>query len=128
MLKSILFTVRDLKTWSKVCVRGYSFSQCHFKQQVKSTSGRKSDSINWIRRQINDPYVRQAKIEHYRCRSAFKLLEIDDKYQFLKPGYSVIDCGACPGSWTQVAIDRVRSKESDGNETYRYLIGKYSPN
>ena len=95
--------------------RSYSLSKnLDLKQNVKSTRGRKSDSINWLRRQINDPFVRQAKMEHYRCRSAFKLIEMDDKYHFLRRGSTVIDCGASPGSWTQVAVDRVIDMKSQG--------------
>jgi len=56
---------------------------------------------------MTDPYVKMAHQESYRCRSAFKLLEMDDKYGFLKPGMAAIDCGAAPGSWSQVAVERV---------------------
>jgi len=60
-------------------------------------------------RQLNDPFVKAAHLQNYRCRSAFKLIEIDDKYRLLKPGLSVIDCGAAPGAWSQVAVQRVNS-------------------
>ncbi|XP_044739272.1 rRNA methyltransferase 2, mitochondrial [Chrysoperla carnea] len=68
--------------------------------------GKKVSSQQWLTRQLNDPYVEKAKMMNYRCRSAFKLIEIDDKNSFLKPGQTVIDCGAAPGSWTQVAVLR----------------------
>jgi 23S rRNA (uridine2552-2'-O)-methyltransferase len=60
--------------------------------------------------------VKQAKVENYRARSAFKLIELDDKYHFLKPSSIVIDCGACPGSWSQVAAERTRSEELEGSQ------------
>lgn len=58
---------------------------------------------------MNDPYVKKAREESYRCRSAFKLIEIDDKFHILKPGHVVLDCGAAPGSWSQVAVRRVNA-------------------
>lgn len=63
----------------------------------------------WIARQQKDPYVRASHVLNYRCRSAFKLLEIDDKFTLLRPGASVVDCGAAPGAWSQVAVQRVNS-------------------
>ena len=64
---------------------------------------------NWVKRQTRDPYVKNAVLMNYRCRSAFKLIEINEKCHILKPGDIVIDCGAAPGSWTQVAVERVNS-------------------
>ncbi|KAJ8929569.1 hypothetical protein NQ314_017733 [Rhamnusium bicolor] len=66
-------------------------------------------SQHWLSRQLSDPYVEKAKLLNYRCRSAFKLIEIDDRFKILHPGDIVIDCGASPGSWTQVAVKRVNS-------------------
>lgn len=66
--------------------------------------GKKHSSQLWLMRQMKDPYVEKAKQENYRCRSAFKLLEINEKHHILYPGRIVIDCGAAPGSWTQVAV------------------------
>ncbi|XP_062846458.1 rRNA methyltransferase 2, mitochondrial [Trichomycterus rosablanca] len=63
----------------------------------------------WMVRQMRDPFVKAAQSQNYRCRSAFKLLELDEKYCLLKPGFSVIDCGAAPGAWSQVAVQRVNS-------------------
>lgn len=68
-----------------------------------------ASSNDWISRQIADPYVEKAKMLNYRCRSAFKLLEIDERFKILHPGQMVIDCGASPGSWTQVAVEKVNS-------------------
>lgn len=68
-------------------------------------------SQEWLKRQMNDPYVKRAREEHWRCRSAYKLMEMDDRLRLLSPGMSVIDCGAAPGSWSQVAVDRTNSSE-----------------
>lgn len=67
--------------------------------------GKKHSSQLWLTRQMRDPYVEKAKQENYRCRSAFKLLQINEKFKILSPGMIVIDCGAAPGSWTQVATN-----------------------
>lgn len=63
----------------------------------------------WLERQSRDPYVKRAREEDWRCRSAFKLLEIDAKHKLLKPGQLVIDCGCAPGSWTQVIVQKINS-------------------
>jgi 23S rRNA (uridine2552-2'-O)-methyltransferase len=77
------------------------------KTRVKSAKGRKPSSTRWLQRQLNDPYVKEAKAKGYRSRAAFKLLELDDKFRFLKPGARVLDLGAAPGGWSQVARSRV---------------------
>ena len=69
--------------------------------------GLKASSANWLTRQLNDPYVAQAKREGYRSRAAFKLAEIDDKFRIFKKNATVVDLGAAPGGWSQVALDRV---------------------
>jgi 23S rRNA (uridine2552-2'-O)-methyltransferase len=74
---------------------------------------RSQSSKQWLDRQLNDPYVARAKREGYRSRAAFKLIEIDDKYRFLKKGGRVVDLGAAPGGWSQVAAKRV-SAPGDG--------------
>lgn len=78
--------------------------------RVKKAKGRKESSRRWIERQLNDPYVREAKAKGYRSRAAFKLVELDDKFHFLKPGARVLDLGAAPGGWSQVAAKRVGPK------------------
>src|ERR1700690_3064910 len=75
--------------------------------RVKTGKGRKLSSKLWLERQLNDPYVTRAKREGYRSRAAYKLTEIDDKARFLKKGGRVIDLGAAPGGWSQVAAKRV---------------------
>lgn len=67
-----------------------------------------TSSKGWIQRQARDPYVKAAKANQYRARSAFKLLQLDSKYKLLKKGHVVIDCGAAPGGWTQVIARKVR--------------------
>ena len=74
--------------------------------QVKSGGKRKLSSKLWLECQLNDPYVAKAKREGYRSRAAFKLIEIDDKFRLIKRGSRVIDLGAAPGGWVQVALDR----------------------
>ncbi len=83
------------------------------KVRVKTAKRRKPSSTAWLERQLNDPYVARAKAEGYRARSAYKLIEIDDRYHLLKPGDRVVDLGAAPGGWSEVAADRVRSTPAD---------------
>jgi 23S rRNA (uridine2552-2'-O)-methyltransferase len=81
------------------------------KVRIKSGKSRKLSSKLWLERQLNDPYVARAKREGYRSRAAFKLIEIDDKARFLKKGARVVDLGAAPGGWSQVAAKRVSAPE-----------------
>jgi 23S rRNA (uridine2552-2'-O)-methyltransferase len=81
---------------------------------VKTGGKRKLSSKLWLERQLNDPYVAKAKAQGFRSRAAFKLLEIDDKYRLLKPGQSVVDLGAAPGGWSQIAAKRVGSADGKG--------------
>lgn len=76
--------------------------------------GRTASSRSWLERQLNDPYVARAQREGYRSRAAFKLIQIDDKARFLKPGHRVVDLGAAPGGWSQVAATRVRAEAREG--------------
>jgi 23S rRNA (uridine2552-2'-O)-methyltransferase len=80
------------------------------KVRVKTGKTRSLSSKLWLERQLNDPYVERAKREGLRSRAAFKLMEIDDKYHLLKPGARVVDLGAAPGGWSQVAAKRVSGK------------------
>jgi 23S rRNA (uridine2552-2'-O)-methyltransferase len=81
---------------------------------VKTGGKRKLSSKLWLERQLNDPYVAQAKRDGYRSRAAYKLLEIDDKYRLLKPGMTVVDLGAAPGGWSQIAARRVGAADGKG--------------
>ncbi len=75
--------------------------------RVRTAKGRKIASTRWLQRQLNDPYVEEAKRRGYRSRAAFKLAEIDDKHRLLRPGMIVVDLGAAPGGWSQIAAQRV---------------------
>lgn len=79
-------------------------------ERVKTARGRKPSSTRWLQRQLNDPYVQEARKLGFRSRAAFKLIELDDRFHFLKPGLRVVDLGAAPGGWTQVAVQRVGAK------------------
>jgi 23S rRNA (uridine2552-2'-O)-methyltransferase len=84
------------------------------KQRLKTARKRTLSSQKWLERQLNDPYVARAKTEGYRSRAAFKLLEIDEKYHLLKPGQRVVDLGAAPGGWSQIAAKKVGSVSGKG--------------
>lgn len=75
--------------------------------RLRSAKGRSVGSQRWLARQLNDPYVRAAKAQGLRSRAAFKLIELDAKYRLLRPGARVVDLGAAPGGWTQVAVRKV---------------------
>ena len=76
------------------------------KEVLKTAKRRKSSSTRWLQRQINDPYVRQAQAEGKRSRAAYKIIQIDERYKIFNFGDSVLDLGAAPGSWTEVALER----------------------
>lgn len=80
------------------------------KQRVKTAKKKTVSQTRWLERQLNDPYVARAKREGWRSRAAFKIIEIDDKYHLLKPGSRVVDLGAAPGGWSQVAVKRIGPK------------------
>ena len=84
------------------------------RQTVRKSAKRTPSSRAWLDRQLNDPYVARAKVDGYRSRAAYKLIEIDDKARLLAPGGRVVDLGAAPGGWSQVAASRVRSKDGPG--------------
>jgi len=83
--------------------------------RVKTAKGRKLSSTRWLQRQLNDPYVAEARKQGYASRAAFKLIELDDKFRFLRPGKRIVDLGAAPGGWTRVAVER--AKPGDKNNT-----------
>ena len=90
-------------------VRSKSSGSRDLKVRVKTGKGRKLSSKLWLERQLNDPYVARAKREGMRSRAAYTLIEIDDKARFLKKGARVVDLGAAPGGWAQVAAKRVHA-------------------
>lgn len=84
------------------------------KQRLRTARGRTTSSQRWLERQINDPYVAAARRQGRRSRAAFKLTEIDDKYRLFRSGLRVVDLGAAPGGWAQVAAERVKAVEGQG--------------
>ena len=84
------------------------------KTRVKTGKNRSLSSKLWLERQLNDPYVADAKRAGYRSRAAYKLIEIDDKQHLFRPGMRVVDLGAAPGGWSQIAAKRVRAGEGIG--------------
>lgn len=102
----------SINIWTRVC-RQISTSCRKLKETPK---GKSHSSHQWLSRQFSDPYVQKAKMENYRCRSAFKLLEMNSKHKFLQPGLKVLDCGAAPGSWSQVAVKLVNSDGHDNKK------------
>jgi 23S rRNA (uridine2552-2'-O)-methyltransferase len=77
------------------------------RERVKTSKRRTASSNRWLERQLNDPYVREAKAKGYRSRAAFKIVELDSKFRLFKKGMRVLDLGAAPGGWSQVAATRV---------------------
>ncbi|WP_029057241.1 RlmE family RNA methyltransferase [Stappia stellulata] len=82
-------------------------------ERVKTAKRRTNSSARWLQRQLNDPYVRAAKIDGYRSRAAYKILEIDDRHHILKTGQRIVDLGAAPGGWCQVAAAKTGSTDQD---------------
>ena len=91
--------------------------------KVKTAKGRKLSSTLWLERQLNDPYVQRAKREGFRGRAAYKILELDDRYGFLKPGARVVDLGCAPGGWCQVAVPRVNALGDNPKKPQGRVIG-----
>lgn len=81
------------------------------KVKLKDRKKRTASSKRWLERQLNDPYVHKARLEGYRSRAAYKLIDINDKFKIFKPGQKVIDLGAAPGGWTQVAVALTATKK-----------------
>jgi 23S rRNA (uridine2552-2'-O)-methyltransferase len=84
------------------------------KTKVRTAGKRSLSSTLWLERQLNDPYVAQARREGFRSRAAYKLIEIADKYRLFKPGQRIVDLGAAPGGWSQVAARSVGSPSGKG--------------
>lgn len=96
-------------------------------ERLRTAKGRKPSSIRWLERQLNDPYVREAQRLGYRSRAAFKLIELDDRFHLLRPGLRVVDLGAAPGGWTQVAVARVKAGSPKGGSVVGIDILAYDP-
>ncbi|MDR6954270.1 23S rRNA (uridine2552-2'-O)-methyltransferase [Ancylobacter sp. 3268] len=84
------------------------------KVRLKKARSLSTSSQKWLQRQLNDPYVARAKREGWRSRAAFKLIEIDEKMKLLRPGLRVVDLGAAPGGWSQVAAQKVKAEDGHG--------------
>ena len=82
--------------------------------RVKTAGKRRSSSTRWLQRQLNDPYVAEARKQGYRSRAAFKLLQLDEKFSLLRRGQRIVDLGAAPGGWTQVAVARAQPDSGGG--------------
>ena len=95
----------------------------NMRTKVKTARGRKLSSTLWLERQLNDPYVQRAQREGYRGRAAFKIMEIDDKHRFLVPGARVVDLGAAPGGWCQVAVKRVNALGEKSGKAVGTILG-----
>ena len=97
--------------------------QRDLKVKVKSARGKTVSQVKWLQRQLNDPYVKRAKLEGFRGRAAFKILELNEKYNFLIPGSKVVDLGCAPGGWSQVAVDLVNALGVKKNVKIGSVIG-----
>jgi 23S rRNA (uridine2552-2'-O)-methyltransferase len=97
--------------------------QRDLKVKVKTARGRRASSTRWLQRQLNDPYVKRARAEGYRGRAAFKIMELDDKFGFLKPGVRVVDLGCAPGGWCQVAVPRVNALGDQTDKPPGFILG-----
>ena len=96
-------------------------------EKVKTAKKRKPSSTRWLQRQLNDPYVHEARKQGYRSRAAFKLRELDDRFHLLKAGLRVVDLGAAPGGWTQVAVERVKPGTGSGGAVVGIDILDWDP-
>ncbi len=99
----------------------------NLKVRVKTARGRTTSSTQWLQRQLNDPYVAEAKRRGLRSRAALKLEQLDKKYQLFKPGMRVIDLGAAPGGWSQVALERVRTGSGPAGQVIAVDIADMEP-
>ena len=97
--------------------------QRDLKVKVKSARGKTVSQVKWLQRQLNDPYVKRAQLEGFRGRAAFKILELNEKFNFLLPGSKVVDLGCAPGGWSQVAVELVNALGTKKNVKIGSVIG-----
>ncbi|XP_051017104.1 rRNA methyltransferase 2, mitochondrial [Acomys russatus] len=97
-------------------VQRFHTAACHYKSKTGAEH-------QWLTRHLKDPFVKAAKVESYRCRSAFKLLEMNRKHRILRPGLRVLDCGAAPGAWSQVAVQEVNATGADPSSPVGFVLG-----
>lgn len=115
------FCTKNLYDFQIHILRKFSSSNPLRKVVPDNLKNKSKSSQDWLTRQLNDQYVKKSRFESYRCRSAFKLLQIDERYKILKPGMVVVDCGAAPGSWTQVLVKKLIT-DSSGSEVPKSTI------
>ncbi|MCU0838716.1 MAG: RlmE family RNA methyltransferase [Rhodospirillales bacterium] len=94
---------------------------------LRNRKRRSNSSRRWLERQLNDPYVAEAKRRGYRSRAAFKLIELDDRFRLLAPGMRVVDLGAAPGGWTQAAVSRVQAGQPRGGTVLAVDLAVIAP-
>lgn len=111
-------------TRTLVHFRSFRTNCIHLKTVPSNIKGKNSSSSHeWLTRQLNDVYVQKSRYDRYRCRSAYKLLEIDERFNILKPKSAVVDCGAAPGSWTQVVVKKLKlDSDFNINGIYNFYI------
>ncbi|MGE0748906.1 MAG: RlmE family RNA methyltransferase [Rhodospirillales bacterium] len=95
--------------------------------RLRKVRGRSASSARWLERQINDPYVAEAKRRGLRSRAAWKLIQLDDKFRVLRPGARVLDLGAAPGGWTQVAVERAKAGQAGGGRVLAIDLAAMDP-
>lgn len=96
-------------------------------ERVRTARGRTTSSQRWLQRQLNDPYVAESRRLGLRSRAAFKLMQLDDRFHFLKQGGRVVDLGAAPGGWTQIAVQRVKAGQPGGGHVVGLDILEWDP-
>lgn len=79
------------------------------KEIPQNLKGKSKSSQDWLTRHINDPFVKKSRFDNYRARSAYKLIEIDNRFSVLKAGQCIVECGAAPGAWSQVVVERINA-------------------
>jgi 23S rRNA (uridine2552-2'-O)-methyltransferase len=115
----ILISNNLIKNYININIRKQLIHSSHSLNKIiaNNLKNKSKSSQDWLIRQLNDPYVKKARYENYRARSAFKLIEIDDKHNILSPGMIVVECGAAPGAWTQVITKRLKLDEENEHKT-----------
>jgi 23S rRNA (uridine2552-2'-O)-methyltransferase len=106
---------------------GARSGQRMLREQVRTAAKRTPSSTRWLDRQLNDPYVIEARRLGLRSRAAFKLMQLDDRFDFLAPGARVVDLGAAPGGWSQVAVERVKAGSPRGGRVVGIDILEWDP-
>ena len=95
----------------------------NLKVRLKTAKGRKISSTRWLERQLNDPFVQQARVKGYRSRSAFKMIELNEKFKFLISGARVLDLGCAPGGWSQIAAEKTNAATRKKNKKQGFVLG-----